>query len=34
MENKKFFKLVFIIAASILGVTGLLVFLLYWFVGR
>ena len=34
MENKKFFKLVFIIAASSLGVTGLLVFLLYWFVGR
>lgn len=34
MENKKFIKLMLIIASAILGVTGLLIFLLYWFVGR
>lgn len=34
MENKKFIKLILIIASAILGVTGLLIFLLYWFVGR
>ncbi len=34
MENKKFIRLILIIAGSILGTLGLLVFLLYWFVGR